>query len=59
MVNSIAKIPDQIQQEIYLKECTRIMDVSEDVLYSTLAQLNAKNNKDSGRKTSTQKLIVK
>ncbi|WP_304156143.1 DNA primase [Mesonia mobilis] len=55
MVNSIAKIPDQIQQEIYLKECTRIMDVSEDVLYSTLAQLNAKNNKDSGRKTSTQK----
>lgn len=55
MVNSIAKIPDQIQQEIYLKECTRIMDVSEDVLYSTLAQLNAKNSKDSGRKTSTQK----
>ncbi|MBW2962648.1 DNA primase [Mesonia aestuariivivens] len=48
MVNSIAKIPDQIQQEIYLKECTRIMDVSEDVLYSTLAQLNAKNNKESG-----------
>ncbi|SHJ12292.1 DNA primase [Mesonia phycicola] len=52
MVNSIAKIPDQIQQEIYLKECTRIMDVSEDVLYSSLAQINAKNTKGGTEKSS-------
>jgi len=59
MVNSIAKIPDAIQQEIYLKECTRIMDVSEDVLYSTLAQLNAKNQKENNRKPDrSQKMEV-
>jgi DNA primase len=41
MVESIAKIPDRIQQEIYLQECSRIMDISENVLYSSLAQLTA------------------
>lgn len=42
IVNSIAKIPDAIQREIYLKECTRLMDVSEEVLYSSLAQVKTK-----------------
>ena len=39
MVNSISKISDQIKQEIYVKECARIMEISEDVLFNTLAQL--------------------
>jgi len=52
MVNSIAKIPDRIQQEIYLKECARIMEISENVLYSTLAQISAKANKDASKKTA-------
>lgn len=42
MMRSVAKIPDDIQQELYLKECERIMDVSEETLYSTLAQIKAK-----------------
>lgn len=42
IVNSIAKIPDRIQREIYVQECARIMDISEQVLFSTLAQLGKK-----------------
>ncbi|TDN84346.1 DNA primase [Salegentibacter sp. 24] len=45
IVNSISKIPDTIQQEVYLQECSRIMDISENVLFSSLAQLNAKSGK--------------
>ncbi len=39
MVVSISKIPDRIQREVYIQECSRIMDISEQVLLSTLAQL--------------------
>ena len=42
IVNSIAKIPDPIKKEIYIRECSRIMDISEDVLFSTLAQIDKK-----------------
>jgi DNA primase len=43
IVNSISKIPDQIQKEIYVQECARIMDISENVLFNTLAQINKKD----------------
>lgn len=43
MVLSISKIPDRIQREIYIQECSRIMDISEQVLVSTLAQLVKKD----------------
>ena len=43
MVVSISKIPDRIQREIYIQECSRIMDISEQVLVSTLAQLVQKD----------------
>lgn len=45
IVTSISKIPDGIQQEIYVQECARIMEISERVLFSELAQLSAKNKK--------------
>ncbi len=45
MVSSIAKIPNQIQQEVYIQECSRIMDISEEVLFSTLSQMMAKEGK--------------
>lgn len=38
MVQSISKISDRLKREIYIQETSKIMDVSEDVLYSTLAQ---------------------
>ncbi len=49
IVNSISKIPDRIKTEIYIRECARIMDISEDVLFSTLAQLIKKENKEANK----------
>ena len=40
IVRSISTIPDRIKQEIYVKHCSKIMDVSEDVLFNSLAQIN-------------------
>ena len=40
IVTSISTIPDRIKQEIYVKHCSKIMDVSEDVLFNSLAQRN-------------------
>ncbi|NND88079.1 MAG: DNA primase, partial [Flavobacteriaceae bacterium] len=45
MVMSIAKIPDVIKREVYIKECARIMDISETVLFNTLAQILNKDNR--------------
>lgn len=50
MVVSISKIPDRIQREIYIQECSRIMDISEQVLISTLAQLVQKDTAEIGKK---------
>lgn len=50
MVASIAKIPDRIQREIYVRECARIMDISEQVLVSSLAQLVQKDISDANKK---------
>lgn len=50
MVTSISKIPDRIQREVYIQECARIMDISEQVLLSTLAQLVQKDITETGKK---------
>lgn len=50
MVTSISKIPDRIQREIYLQETARIMDISEQVLVNTLAQLIQKDVAETGKK---------
>ncbi len=42
IVQSIAKIPDAIKQEIYLRECAAQMQVSEEVLFNALAQEKSK-----------------
>jgi DNA primase len=38
IINSISIIPDRIKQEIYVKHCSSIMDISEEVLFNSLAQ---------------------
>ncbi|WP_405413247.1 DNA primase [Maribacter sp. Asnod1-A12] len=47
IVNSIAKIPDRIQKEIYIQECAQIMNISEAVLFNTLAQIGKKEEKNA------------
>lgn len=50
MVTSISKIPDRIKREIYIQETSRIMDISEDVLFNTLAQITKKDIQELGKK---------
>ena len=49
MVVSISKIPDVIKREIYVQECSRIMDISEEVLFNSLAQILSKNKKEQSK----------
>ncbi len=55
IVNSISKIPDQIQKEIYIQECAQIMNVSESVLFSTLAQIGKKDIAESNKKEKQER----
>ena len=50
MVESVSKIPDAIKREVYVRECSRIMDIDEDVLFSTLAQMRNKDKKEEVKK---------
>ena len=59
MVQSISKIPDMIQREIYLKECSSIMDISEDVLYSSLAQLENKGDPASKKRSKKPMEVIR
>ncbi|MFY0715043.1 DNA primase [Seonamhaeicola sp. NFXS20] len=54
IVNSISKIPDRIKKEIYIQECARIMDISEEVLFSTLAQINKKEFQEENKEYKKQ-----
>ena len=50
MVVSISKISDRIKREVYIQECSRIMDISEDVLFNTLAQMDKKDIQEANKK---------
>ena len=49
MVTSISKVSDNIQKEIYVRVCSRLMDISEDVVFSTLAQMGKKAQSDANK----------
>ena len=55
IVTSISKIPDSIQREVYVQECSRIMEISERVLFSELAQLISKNTEDFKKNQQKEK----
>ena len=55
MITSISKIADQIKQELYIRECARIMDISEEVLFSTLAQMSKKAQFDATKTAQKKK----
>lgn len=54
IVNSISKIPDRIKKEIYIQECARIMDISEEVLFTTLAQIDKKEFNEAEKKSKSE-----
>ena len=59
IIESISKIPDIIQQEFYLKSCSEIMDISEEVLFSAFAQEKNKKSRNKNKYQASQKLINK
>lgn len=59
IVGSIAKIPDSIQQELYVRETARTMDISEEVLFSTLAQMSSKQERQRNPQKKRQMELVK
>jgi len=49
IVVTISKIPNNIQREIYVQECAKIMGISEKVLFSELAQLSKRELRDAAK----------
>ncbi|MFD1314520.1 DNA primase [Namhaeicola litoreus] len=54
IVQSIAKIPDNIQREVYVQECSHLLDISEAVLFSELAQILKRNQQNPSDVQSLQ-----
>ena len=58
IVQSIAKIPNAIQREVYVQECANIMQISEKVLFGELAQIRNKNEREDERFSKNKPLKV-
>jgi DNA primase len=50
IVHSISVIPDNITRTVYIKECSRLMDVQEEVLYTEIRKIQNKQSEDQIRK---------
>ncbi len=44
IISSIAKIPDKIKQEIYIKQCSEMLEINENTLFNALSQLTQISN---------------
>ena len=55
IVISISKIPDLIQQEIFVKKCSELMNVSEEVLFNTIEQEKNKRQYKNYKKKNFEK----
>lgn len=53
IVASISKVPNNIQKEIYVQECARIMNISESVLFNELSQILRR----AGREEAGQRIV--
>lgn len=58
IIKSIALIPNMIQRELYIMETAKIMEIREDVLFKTLAQLNNKEEFNSPIIERKQELTI-
>ncbi len=57
IISSIAKIPNAIQQEIYVKEVSRIMKISDKVLFKELAVIQKTNLRKVEKEQQRQKQL--
>ncbi len=58
IVHTIALIPDAIRREIYIQDCASTMNISEDVLFSALAQMLQKKAKQTVQARASEKMQV-
>jgi DNA primase len=50
IVKSIAVIPGSIQRTVYIKECSKLLDVDEEILYSEVRKIKFKQSDEETRK---------
>ena len=58
IVLSISKIPDRIKQEIYIKHCSEIMNISENTLFNVLAQQLALKKQSKLLKNQKENIFI-
>ncbi len=58
IIRSIAVIPDRIKREVYTKECARLMDISEEVLFADLSRQVARYHKEKARQALREEKTV-
>ena len=58
IVLSISKIPDRIKQEIYIKHCSEIMNISENTLFNVLAQQLASKKQSKLLKNQKENILI-
>ena len=54
IVGSIAKIPDRIKRELYIQQCAATMNISEAVLFNTLAQISKKAYTEASKQNKNE-----
>jgi DNA primase len=54
IVRSIAIIPDGIIRSVYIKECSRLLDVREEVLYTEINKINRQRRDEQYKRNSFQ-----
>ncbi len=50
VIRSVAVIPDAITRSVYIKECSKLLDVNEDILYTEIRKQKHKQNEDFHKK---------
>ena len=54
LVGSIAKIPERIKRELYVQQCAGMMNISEEVLFNTLAQISKKAYTEANKQSRNE-----
>jgi DNA primase len=56
IIRSIGVIENQIKQSVYIKSCSKLLDIGEDVLYAELQKIRKKRFEEQQRKDRQQSL---
>ncbi|MGP8214548.1 MAG: DNA primase [Bacteroidia bacterium] len=58
MVSTIADIPERITRSVYVKECSRLMDLEEDVLWSEMKLIRRRLGDESAGKALSHSVVT-